>query len=766
MTRFSAVLAACTLAVSSAQVLPKPEPPFQGKIDLNPHNSTPDWPNPATAPKGAPNVVLILWDDTGFSATSTYGGATPTPALDQLAAGGLRYNRFHVTPMCSPSRAALLSGRNAHQVGFGRISELAAGYPGYNSLWPKTSVGIAEALRLNGYSTAAFGKWHNTPVWETTPAGPFDRWPIGLGFEYFYGFIGPGSSLWEPTLYRNVNAVEPPARPKDGYHLTTDLVDDAIRWVRRHDAITTGKPFFLYFAAAAAHSPYHVPKQWVDKFKGKFDDGWDKMREETFKRQKELGVIPVNAELTPRPKELAAWDSLRAPEKKLLARQMEVYAGFVAHTDYEIGRLLDAIRAAGHVEDTIVFYIASDNGPTGEGGAGGRDALTAEAKPQSLDERWRQYDALGSELFDNAPAGAWAWATNAPFQGAKQDASHLGGTRAPMVVSAPGRIRSAGGLRSQFLHLVDIAPTIFELAGIQAPSVVNGVKQMPLEGASFAYTFDHPEEASRHRVQYFEIFGSRGIYKDGWWAGSPYRSPWNEGPNPPPVPPEQRSWVLYNLDQDFSQAHDLSRQNLQKLEELKALFDAEARRNNVYPLEPGFGPQPSATPGRMRFVYHEGDRLIPASAAPRVTGRSHRLTADVVIPVSGAEGVIVAQGGRYGGYTLYIKDGRVTYETSAYGHLTGSLVSPEALAPSKVSLVVEVTPAGSGEEGQRGFRRSTAMLARLLVNGKLAAESRLLMAGSGDTLDIGSDLVSPVSPKYACPFAFTGKIESITMDLL
>ncbi len=767
---FVGVLALLTSAVAEAQVLPKPDPPFQGKVDINPGNSTPDWPKPVTAPKGAPNIVLILLDDTSFADTATFGGATPTPALDRLAAGGLRYNRFHVNPMCSPTRAALLSGRNSHQIGFGRISELAAGYPGYNSLWPKTSAGIAEVLRLNGYSTAAFGKWHNTPVWEATPAGPFDRWPTGLGFEYFYGFIGPGTSQWEPNLYRNLDAVEPPASPKEGYHLTTDLVNDAIGWVRCHDAITPAKPFFLYFAAGATHSPYHAPKQWVDKFKGRFDQGWDKLREDIFKRQKELGVIPGNAEPTPRPKELPAWDSLSAAQKKLLARQMEVYAGFVAHTDYEIGRLLDAIRAAGHVEDTLVFYIAGDNGPTAEGGVDGRDALTAEARPQSLEERWRQYDTLGSEIFDNAPAAAWVWATNSPFQGAKQDASHLGGTRAPVVVSWPGHIRSAGGLRSQFLHVVDIAPTVFELAGIQAPSVVNGVQQTPLEGTSFVYTFDHPEEASRHRVQYFEIFGSRGIYKDGWWAGSPNRSPWNEGPGAPPVPPEQRSWELYNLDQDFSQARDLSRQNPLELEELKLLFDAEARRNNVYPLEPGFAPQPSVTAGRKHFVYHEGDRHIPPAAAPRLAGSAHRITAEVIIPGAGpgagAEGVIVAQGGRQGGYTLYIKDGRVTYETNSFGHLSGSLVSSETLTPGKAKIVVEVTPAASGQGGQPGFRRSFPMTARLFVNGKMAGELTLKMAAGGDTLDIGGDLVSPVSPKYACPFTFTGKIESVTIDLL
>jgi arylsulfatase A-like enzyme len=762
-------LALWTLAVLQAQVLPRPDPPVQGRTDVNPGDSTRSWPKPVTAPNGAPNIVLILLDDAGFAAASTFGGATPTPALDRLAAGGLRYNRFHVNPMCSPTRAALLSGRNSHQIGFGRISELAAGHPGYNSVWPKSSAGIAEVLRSNGYSTAAFGKWHNTPVWEVSPTGPFDRWPIGLGFDYFYGFIGPGTSQWEPNLYRNLDAVDAPAGPREGYHLTTDLVNDAIEWVWRHDAIAPSKPFFLYLAAAATHSPHHVPKEWVDRFKGKFDQGWDTMREETFKRQKELGVVPINAELTPRPKELAAWDSLSVAQLKLLARQMEVYAGFIAHTDHEIGRLLDAIRAAGHVENTIVFYIADDNGPTAEGGVDGRDALTVEAKPQSLDERWTQYEALGSEIFDNAPAAAWAWAANSPFRGAKQVASHLGGTRAPMVVSWPGHIRSAGGLRSQFLHVVDIAPTVFEIAGIQAPSVVDGVKQTPLEGTSFVYTFDHPDQASRHRVQYFETFGSRGIYKDGWWAGSPNGSPWTEGRGTPSVPPEQRSWELYNLDQDFSQAHDLSEQNPQKLQEMKMLFDAEARRNNVYPLEPGFAPQPSVTAGRTHFVYHEGARRIPPATAPQLADRAHRIVAEVIIPDSGAEGVIVAQGGRQGGWTLYIKDGLVTFETNSFGHLSGSLASSEGLTPGKAKVVVEVTPAGSGEGGQRGFRRSIPMMARLAVNGKIAGELKLTVAASGasgDTLDIGSDLVSPVSPKYACPFAFTGKVESVTIDLL
>jgi arylsulfatase A-like enzyme len=765
----SGMLALWTVAIASAQILPQPDPPFQGKVDISPAKSTPDWPKPVTAPKGAPNVVLILLDDAGFAATSTFGGAAPTPALDRLAAGGLRYNRFHVNAMCSPTRGALLSGRNSHEIGFGMIAESAVGYPGYNALWPKSSAGIAEVLKLNGYSTAAFGKWHNTPVWDVNPAGPFERWPFGLGFEYFYGFLGAATSQWEPNLYRNLSAVEAPASPKEGYHLTTDLVNDAIGWLRKHDAMTPSKPFFLYFATGATHSPHHVPKEWVDKFKGKFDEGWDKLRQDTFDRQKELGVIPASAELTPRPKEIVAWDSLSPDLKKLLAHQMEVYAGFLAQTDYEVGRLLEAVRAEGHTEDTAVIYIAGDNGASAEGGADGRDAMTDQGMPLSLAERSSQYDALGSETFANMYATAWAWATNSPFQWAKRVASHLGGTRDAMVVSWPGHIRSAGGLRSQFHHVIDIAPTIYELAGIKPPDVVNGVKQTKLEGTSLVYTFEHPDEPSHHKVQYFEMLGSRGIYKDGWWAGSFNHLPWNVASDAPTAPPDQRPWELYNLAQDYSQAHNLAAQNPQKLDELKKLFDAEARRNNVYPLEPGRTPQPSVATGRTHFVFHEGDRRIPPASSPRLAGRAHRIDAEVMIPASGAEGVIIAQGGRQGGFTLYIKAGRVTYETSSFGHLTGSLVSSEPLGAGKASIVVEVSPAGAVVErsGQPGaLLRPIPVLARLQVNGKPAGEARFAgFSGAGDTFDIGSDLVSPVSPKYSSPFAFTGKIDAVTIDL-
>jgi arylsulfatase A-like enzyme len=492
-----------------------------------------------------------------------------------------------VNAMCSPTRGALLSGRNNHEVGFGVIAESAAGYPGYNSVWPKSAASIAEVLRLSGYSTAAFGKWHNTPVWEVNPAGPFDRWPTGLGFEYFYGFLGAAVSQWEPTLYRNTTPVEPATGHNGIYHLTPDLVNNAIQWVQQHDAVSPQKPFFLYLATGATHSPHHVPQEWVSKQKGAFDQGWDELRKQTFARQKEIGVIPASAELTPRPKEIPAWDSLTGSQKKLLSHQMEVYAGFLAQTDYEVGRLLQAIRAEGHVEDTAIFYIVGDNGGSAEGGFEGHDGVTVDNKTRPIEDRLEHIGDLGSELFSNHYATAWGWSTNTPFQWAKEVASHLGGTRDPLIFSWPGHIQGAGGLRTQFHHVVDIAPTVYELAGIQFPDAVNGVKQIPLEGASMVYSFDHPDAPSPHKVQYFEMLGSRGIYRDGWWAGSFHHLPWQSGPvQQDRSTPENNPWELYNLDQDYSQAHNLAAQNPEKLAELRELFDSEARRNNVYPLEP------------------------------------------------------------------------------------------------------------------------------------------------------------------------------------
>ncbi len=491
--------------------------------------SVPSWPEAAKAPDGAPNVILILLDDVAFGDTSLMGGSAQTPVIEKLAAQGLLYNRFHVCPMSSPTRASLLTGRNHHQVGFGNISELSAGFPGYNSVFPKAAAPMAEVLRQNGYSTAAFGKWHNTPTWEISPTGPFDRWPTGQGFEYFYGFMGGAISQWQPRLYRNTVAVEPPATPQQGYHLTTDLANEAIRWLHQHEATAADKPFFLYFATGAVHAPLHVAKEWIDKYRGKFDQGWDKLREETFARQKKLGVIPADAELTPRPSELPAWDSLSAEQKKLMARQAEVYAGFLEHTDYEVGRVLQAIKDEGKADNTLVLYIVGDNGASAEGALTGYENGGPYGNSNSADVATRlQYaDEFGSELFANAYSAAWAWGMSSPLQWMKQVASHLGGTRDPLIVSWPARIKAKGEIRSQFAHVVDIAPTIYELAGIRFPDTVNGVKQIPLEGKSFAYTFDNPQAPSAMTLQYFEMLGSRGIYKDGWWAGARNRLPWN-----------------------------------------------------------------------------------------------------------------------------------------------------------------------------------------------------------------------------------------------
>jgi len=732
--------------------------------------SKPEWPQLPRAHAGAPNVVLILLDDVGFGATSVFGGPVNTPELQQLANSGLRYNRFHVNAMCSPTRAALLSGRNSHEMSFGNITELAAGYQGYNSLWPRESASVAELLKENGYSTAAFGKWHNTPMWEVNAAGPFDRWPTGLGFEYFYGFMSAQTSQWEPTLYRNTLPADPLAARRPGYHLTTDLVDDAIRWVHRHDALASDKPFFLYFATGATHVPHHVPAEWIAKYKGKFDEGWDAIRERSFARQKELGVIPANAELTPRPKEIPAWDSLTADQKKLLAHQMEVYAGFLSHTDYEVGRLLAGIRADGHNEDTIVFYIPGDNGASAEGGFEGRDAVGMDGKAPSVTDRLERIDDLGGEMFLNHYATAWAWALNSPFQWAKEVASHLGGTRDPLIVSWPGHVIQTEIVRSQFTHVNDIAPTIYELASITPPTEVNGVKQTPLEGVSFAYTFNHPDAPSRHTVQYFEMLGSRGIYKDGWWAGSFNHLPWPSGRSPFNSPPETKPWELYHLDDDYSQAHDVAAQYPDKLKELEDLFEAEARRNHVYPLEPfRLDALPLITNGKTSFEYRSGQHPIPAASAPRLSQRAHIIAAELDVPTQAASGVIVAEGGRYGGFTLYVKNGTLFYESNINGHRAGEVVSSETLPPGKTIVTAEFTPDGPPPQQQAiSFAPQTPLagIITLTINGKTVGSGHVAGIGNNtDTFDIGYDRGSPVSPSYTSPFAFTGEIERVRVDL-
>lgn len=758
--RFLLILcAALGATAAAAQNLPRSET-APAPIDNPSRDATPpQWPEKIRARPGAPNVVLVLLDDAGFGATSTFGGPAQTPELDKLASEGLRYNAFHVNALCSPTRAALLSGRNDHQIGFGTVADAAAGYPGYNAHWPKSAASIARVLRDNGYSTAAFGKWHNTPYDEISPAGPFDRWPTGLGFEYFYGFLAGYDDQWRPRLYRGTTPVDLTKTPAQGYHLTTDLVDDAQIWLRRHEAVAPEKPFFLYFAPGATHWPHQVAKQWAEPYRGKFDAGWDKLREQIFARQKALGVIPANAELTPRPAELPAWDSLPPEQKKLFARQMEVYAGFMAQTDHEVGRLLATLKQDGIADNTLVLYIAGDNGGSGEGGLEGRDLLTVEGAPAPAQKRLEQAENFGGERFDNHYAAAWAWASSAPFPWMKQVASHLGGTRDPLIVSWPAKIHDKGGLRTQFQHITDIAPTLYELAGITPPQTVDGVAQIPLEGHSFAASFFDAAAPSAHPIQLFETSGNRGIYHDGWWAGARHLPPWSAelGAN---APIGQHPWELYHLSEDFSQAHDVAAQNPEKLAELTALFDSEAKRTQVYPLLPKRAVLPSPADGRELFVYRPGADHIPQRIGPKFAGRAHRILGKIAAPAK-AEGVIFAVGGDYAGFSLYVKNGELIYVARAFGQPAGRLAAPLPAGVHEVAF--EYAPDGGAKTPRGPFPGA----GRLLIDGKPVAEGRIanLAFAYNETLDLGLDSGAAVSPDDQAPFAFTGTIEQVTVEL-
>ena len=771
-------MSAWSPAWSQQNELIKPDPAFKGVVAPSRQGSTPAWPEVVKAPVGAPNIVLILLDDVGFGMSSTYGGPASTPALDKLAKSGLRYNEFHVNSLCSPTRAALLSGRNDHQIGFGVVEEQAVGYPGYNGIWPRSAVAIPEVLQQNGYSTAAFGKWHNTPFSEITPAGPFNHWPTALGFDYFYGFMGGEDSQWNPQLYRGTNPVDPPATPEQGYNLNIDLANDAIHWLHQHDAVEPSKPFFLYFATGAIHAPHHVPQEWIEKYKGQFDQGWDKLREETFARQKQLGVIPADAELTPRPEGLPAWDSLPADEKKLFSREAEVYAAFLSYTDAEVGRVLEAIHEEGKTDNTLVLYIVGDNGPSAEGGVEGTDANIAEFLGAKHDIKLLEAHAndLGGPLYDNHVAAAWAWAMATPFKGTKQNSAYLGGTRDPLIVSWPARIKDAGGLRSQFHHVTDIAPTIYEAACVTFPDTVNGVKQVPLEGKSIVYTWDHPDAPSTHTLQYFEMLGNRGIYKDGWWAGSPNIPPWEIFSHPEKWlhDPHQNKWELYDLTHDYSQAHNLADKYPEKLKELVDTFEAEAVRNNVNPLLPFAIGQPGPAKGPSEFVYRQGVERIPSSAAPELGARSHRLTANVIIPGSGADGVILADGGTYGGYTLFVRNGHVVYEVNTFGRFHQRIESSDSLPIGKVEIAFEYKLDQPVDAKQvAGFLRSgvSSGTATLTVNGKPEGSAHFDQFGGFrssilETLDVGKDTGSAVSGLYKAPYPFTGAIDVVKIELV
>ena len=764
----------------SPEVLPQPEAPFKGKVGRLVKDSTPDFPKGVEAPKGAPNILLILTDDTGFGASSTFGGPIPTPALDRVAQRGLRYNNFHTTALCSPTRAALLTGRNHHSVGFGNISEFATGYPGYNSILPKSAGTIANILVGNGYNTSWFGKNHLIPDWLESPDGPFDQWPSGLGFEYFYGFLGGDTDNWHPALFENTRAVLPPFGDPN-YILIHDMGDRAINWIRTQHAIAPNKPFFMYFAPGNGHAPHHASKDWIAKFKGKFDMGWDKQREITLANQKKLGVVPADTVLTPRPKEIPAWDSLSSDQKKVYARMMEVYAAAVAQSDYEIGRILDSLEESGQLDDTLVIYIEGDNGASGEGtlqGTTNEMGLVA-PEPESLQFLLSMMDELGSDrTYNHYPVG-WAHAMDTPFQWTKQVASHFGGTRNGMAISWPKGIKARGEVRPQFHHVIDILPTILEEAGIQAPTMINGTTQKPLEGVSMAYTFDDAKAPTRHTTQYFEIVANRAIYQDGWMASTtPLRLPWVVSGTEPD--PDDFPWELYYVSQDFSQSRNLAKEDPQKLKELQGLFLSEAKKYQVLPIDSSFADRanpalrPGFNTGRTDFTYYAGMIRIPEANAPDIKNKSFRITADVEIPSGGAEGVLVTQGGRFGGWGLLVLDGKPMF-AYAFSNQDGDkypyqrkykfrIAAPDPLTPGKHVLIFDFAYDGGGlGKGGTGT---------LMVDGRGVAQGRIeltqpLRFSLDESFDVGQDTGSPVIDEYDAkmPFKFTGKLDKLEVKL-
>ncbi|HET6266230.1 MAG TPA: arylsulfatase [Acidobacteriota bacterium] len=752
--------------------LPRPDFHFTGNVGRTYQDSDPpQFPQPVQAPKGAPNVLLILIDDVGFGQFSTFGGGVPSPTMDKLAAEGLRYNRFHTTALCSPTRAALITGRNHHSTSFGVISEAATGYDGYVCVLPKETGTIGEVLRQNGYMTAWIGKNHNTPTWESSAAGPFDRWANGLGFDYFYGFNSGDMDHWHPTLFENRNLM--PASTDPNYYLTTDLADHAIGWVRQVKSIAPDRPFFLYVAPGATHSPHQVPKEWIDKFKGKFDMGWDQYREQTLERQKKLGVVPPDTKLTVRNEGLPAWDSLNADQKRLYAHMMEVFAAYGAACDYEMGRVVDAVKQLPDANNSIIIYLAGDNGSSAEGGIEGsvNENLFFNGFVEKWQDNLKVIDELGGPKHFNHFPAAWAHAMDTPFQWTKQVASHFGGTRNPMIISWPAKIKDRGGLRSQFTHVIDIVPTLYEVIGITPPLELNGIQQRPIEGISFADTFWDAKAKERHRTQYFEMGANRGIYHDGWMASALSFVPW--APARAEFDLDKQKWELYNIDQDFSQANDLAASNPQKLRELQDLWWAEASKYHVLPMDwrvtERFNSELAGRPSlagkdRKVFTYYPGQVGLPKDAAPRILNRSWSITADLDIPESGAEGMITTNGGTVGGYGLYVLNGKPTFVYNYLSLERPTLVGRDPLPKGKVKLVVDF--AYLGKPGEFGKGATVTMS----VNGTKVGEEQLTRTIPGqislnEGMDVGEDVGSPVDFNYNPPFKFTGKIEDVTYAL-
>ncbi len=743
-------------------ILPIREPERQQYAEMDVLNATPPQRFEVKAPGGAPNVVVILIDDMGFGTSESFGGPVAMPTIDRMAKGGIRYNRFHTTALCAPTRTALLTGYNHHSNNMGVITELASTFPGYTAVRPQTITPLAEVLRLNGYNTAQFGKCHEVPPWEISNNGPQDRWPTRSGFEKFYGFLGGETNQWAPLIYDGVTIIETPDNPD--YHFTTDMTNQSISWVRQQQSLQPDKPFFIYFAPGATHAPHHAPKAYIEKYKGRFDKGWDKIREETFERQKALGIIPAGTKLAPKPKEISDWAALSPDEQKLFARQMEVYAGFAEHTDVEIGRLVSAIEEMGEMDNTVFIYIAGDNGASAEGQMNGMFSEMSyfNQVPETVPDMLKHYEEWGSPATYPHMSAGWAVAMNSPFTWTKQVASDFGGTRNGMVIHWPAGIKDKGAIRQQFAHVIDIAPTVYEITGIPSPRSVNGIAQDPIEGKSLAYSFKEANAEEQHNIQYFEMFGNRAIYQDGWLARTIHKAPYLSKPY---STLQQDTWQLYNTREDFSLSSDLSAQHADKLKAMQALFMEQAGQYHVLPIDDrtfermsakAMG-RPAIMEGRTSATYSEGMKGMGVDIFIDLREVSYTITADIELDAQG-NGVIVCQGGRFGGLTLYIKDGKPAFTYNFLGMETTSISSPVALKPGVYKIVYDFKHEGGLNKGGKGT---------LSVNGSKVAEGMIPRTQSGifsvdDLADIGLDEGTQVT-NYGKSNKFNGKIRKVVI---
>jgi arylsulfatase A-like enzyme len=749
--------------------LPIPEPQIPHSTVFDVRNATPPERFQVKAPAGAPNVLIVLIDDFGFGQSSTFGGPIPMPTADRLAKNGLKFNNFHTTALSSPTRAALLSGRNHHTNNTGSIMETATAFPGNTGQRPLSVAPLAMMLRYNGFSTAAFGKNHETAAWEVSPSGPTDRWPTRNGFDKFYGFMGGETNQWAPTIYDGMTKVEVPKDPN--YHFTTDMTNQAIHWMRSVKALTPDKPFFIYYAPGATHAPHHVSKEWIAKFKGKFDQGWDKLREETLARQIKLGVVPAGTKLAPKPAAIKDWDKLSADEKKLFSRQMEVFAAFAAQTDYEVGRLIDAIADIGQLDNTLVFYMLGDNGASAEGGMSGmfNEMTYFNGVQETVQDVLKHYDALGGPSTYAHYAAGWAVAGDTPFTWTKQVAGSYGGTRNGMVVYWPKGVKAKDEVRSQWHHVIDIAPTVLEAAGLPEPKTVNGIPQTPIEGVSMLYSFNEAQAKDRHNTQYFEIFGSRAIYNEGWFAGTVHKAPWERQPR---AALENDTWELYDTHNDFSLTNDLAKQNPEKLKEMQDLFLTEAVKYSVLPIDDrslerlnaALVGRPDLLAGRTSLTVYEGMTGISENVFINVKNRTHTITAEVTIPKGGAKGVILAQAGRFGGWSLYLKDGKPAYTYNFLGLQRFTIAAKKAVPAGKATIRLEFAYDGGG--------LAKGGIGTIFVNGNKVAEGRIertqpMIFSADEGADVGEDAETPVTEDYGikAPYNFTGKIAKVTIEV-